>query len=141
MKHAKWLAVVVLLAFTGIAVAQKIGSATIVTDVPFEFVVGNRIVPAGQCTVQAATMDGSSLAIRNAGAKVSLFSPINTSEAKLASAHYAMVFTRYGDRYFLSGIKLKGSKVLYRLPESKGEAELRARNVSATEEALLAEVR
>jgi len=138
MKNAKWIAVMMLVAFVGMAAAQKIGNSTIVTKVPFDFVVADRVVPAGEYVVQAATMDGSSLGIRNAFARVSLLSPTSTTEGKLAAAHYAMVFTRYGDRYFLTGIKLQGSKIAYRLPESKAEKELRAQNMSATEEVLLA---
>jgi len=138
MKHAKLVTVVMLVALSVMAAAQRIGSTTIVTQVPFEFVVANKIVPAGEYVVQAATMDGTNLMIRNAVAKVGLFSPSSTTEGKLAASHYALVFTRYGDQYFLSGIKLQGSNISYRLPQSKAEVELRARNMSATEETLLA---
>jgi hypothetical protein len=138
MKYAKWVVAVAFLVLSGMAVAQKIGSLRIVTDVPFEFMVANKVVPAGQCVVQAATMDGQNLMIRNAGARVSLISSSNTTESKLRASHYALVFTRYGDRYFLSGIKLEGSKISYRLPESKAEAELRAQNAPATEQTLVA---
>jgi hypothetical protein len=138
MKQVKWVVAVAFMVLSGMAVAQKIGSLRIVTDVPFEFMVANKVVPAGQYVVQAATMDGHSLFIRNAGAKVGLVSPTNTSEAKLRSSHYALVFMRYGDRYFLSGIKLEGSNISYRLPESKAERELRAKNAPSTEETLVA---
>jgi hypothetical protein len=52
-----------------------------------------------------------------------------------------MVFHKYGDRYFLTSIKLKGSTVVYRLRESKAEAELRAQNVPASQKILLARLR
>jgi len=138
MKHAKWVVAVAFLVLSGMAVAQKIGSLRIVTDVPFEFMVANKVVPAGQYVVQAATMDGQNLFIRNAGAKVGLVSPTNTTEAKLRASHYALVFTRYGDRYFLSGVKLEGSNISYRLPASKAEMELRAQNAPSTEQTLVA---
>ena len=137
MKNAKWAVAIAFLMLSGMAVAQ-IGSSRIVTNVPFEFMVANKLVPAGQCIVQAATMDGQNLMISNAGAKVGLISSTSTSEEKSRAAHYALVFTRYGDRYFLSGIKLEGSKIRYRLPESKVERELRAKNVTSTEETLVA---
>jgi hypothetical protein len=141
MKHANWLVVVTLVALSGMAAAQLDSSTRVVAQVPFEFMVANKIVPAGECEVQAITMDGKTLVIRNAKAKVGLFSPSSQSESKQGASHYALVFKHYGDRYFLSGIELQGSKITYRLPESKVEAELRAQNVSATEETLRASLK
>jgi hypothetical protein len=138
MKQAKWIVVVTLVVLSGMASAQLNSTSRIVTQVPFEFVVANKIVPAGQCVVQIATMDGRTLTIRNARAEVNLLSTSSQTEARQPASHYALVFNQYGDRYFLSGIKLQGSKIAYRLPESKAEAELRAQNVSATEETVLA---
>ena len=141
MKQAKWVVAVTLVVLSGMAAAQLIGSSRIVTQVPFEFVVANKIVPAGECVVRAATMDGKILMIDNAEAKVGLFSGSSQTESKQRASHYALVFNRYGDRYFLSGIKLQGSKITYHLPQSKAEAELLAQNVSATEETLLASLK
>jgi hypothetical protein len=138
MKRANWLVVMTLVAFSGMAAAQLNSSSKIVAQMPFEFMVANNIVPAGECDVRVATMDGETLTIRNAGTKVSLFSFSSQTEDKQAAPDYALVFKKYGDRYFLSGIKLEGSKIGYRLPESKLEAELRAQNVSVTEEVVLA---
>src|SRR6202171_3965810 len=141
MKHANWLVVVALVVLSGMAAAQRIGSTRIVGQVPLDFMVANKIVPAGEYTVQAFTMDGNTLVIRNAEAKVGLVSPSSQSEGKQDASNYALVFKHYGDRYFLSGIKLEGSKITYCLPESKVEAELRAQNASATEETLLASLK
>lgn len=140
MKHAKWL-VVVLVVLAGMAVAQLNSGSRLVSQVPFEFVVANKIVPAGECVVQVATLDSNALMIRNADANVGLFSLASRTEGKQESARYVLVFKQYGDRYFLSGIKLQGSKITYHLPESRAEAELRAQNVSATEENLLASLK
>jgi hypothetical protein len=141
MKHANWLVVMTLVVLSGMAAAQLIGSSSVVAQVPFEFMVANKIVPAGEYVVQAFTMDGNTLVIRNAEAKVGLLSPSSQAEGKQDASHYALVFNHYGDRYFLSGIKLQGSKISYRLPESRVEAELRAQSVSATEETLRASLK
>jgi len=141
MKHANWLVVVTLALLSGMAAAQLNSSTRVVAQVPFEFMVANKIVPAGECEVQAITADGQTLVIRNAEAKVGLFSTSSQWESKQGASHYALVFKHYGDRYFLSGIRLQGSKITYRLPESKVEAELRAKNVSATEETLRASLK
>src|SRR5260370_14978151 len=121
--------------------AQLSGRSGVVAEVPFELMVANKSVPGGEYEVQAITTDGRTLVIRSAEAKVGLFSPSSQSESKQGASHYALVFKHYGDRYFLSGIKLQGSKIAYRLPESKVEAELRAQNVSATEETLRASLK
>ena len=141
MKHAKWLVVVTLVELSGMAAAQLIGSSKIVAQVPFEFMVANKTVPAGEYVVQAFTMDGNTLVIRNAEAKVGLVSTSSQSEGKQDASNYALVFKHYGDRYFLSGIRLQGSKITYRLPESKLEAELRAQTATAREETLLASLK
>jgi hypothetical protein len=141
MKQANWLVVVALVVLSGMAAAQLIGSSRIVAQVPFEFMVANKTVPAGEYVVQAFTMDGKTLVIRNAEAKVGLVSPSSQSEGKQDASNYSLVFKHYGDRYFLSAIKLQGSNITYRLPESKVEAELRAQSVSATEESLRASLK
>jgi hypothetical protein len=138
MKHVKLAVLMMLVALSGLATAQMIGSTRIATKVPFEFVASNKIVPAGEYLVQAATADRKTLMLSNVVAHLGVFLPALSTESKVDATHYALVFTRYGDQYFLSGIKLQGSKIGYRLPESKAEVELRAKNVPAAEETLLA---
>jgi len=138
MKSAKMMLALALTMSPILASAQLSSSDKIVTKVPFEFVVGNRTMPAGQCVVKAATADIKTVAIRNGDAKVSLLSSIVPVETAKTATAPALVFHRYGDRYFLLGMKIEGTKTMYRLPESKAEMELRARNVPASEEILLA---
>src|ERR1700687_5421719 len=113
MKQTKLLVIVTLVVWSSMAVAQLMSSAKIVTEVPFDFVVGNRTVPAGQYIVERATMDGRVLTIRNRRAEEALFSRVLRIEASQAASEYALVFTCYGDQHFLSGIRLEGSKVTY----------------------------
>ena len=141
MKHTNWLVVVTLVLLSGMAAAQLNSSTRVVAQVPFEFMVANKTVPAGEYFVEAFTMDGNTLVIRNTEAKVAVVSRSSQSEGKQDASNYALVFKHYGDRYFLSGIRLQGSKITYRLPESKVEVELRAQNVSATEETLRASLK
>jgi hypothetical protein len=138
MKHANWLVVVTLVVLSGMAAAQFHSNTRIVAQVPFEFVVADKVVPAGQYFVETATIDGDILMIRNPGSKVGLFSTSSRNEGKQGATRYALVFNRYGDRYFLAGVELAGSKIAYRVTKSKAEAELEAENVSATKETVLA---
>ena len=87
--------------------------------------------------MKAATADIKMVIIRNGEAKVNLFATILPIETGKPAGHYALVFHQYGDRYFLWGMKIEGTRVMYQLPESKAEMELRAQNVPATERSCL----
>lgn len=137
MKYARRMLALVLVALPILAAAQ-IGTTKIVGQVPFPFMVGNKHLPAGQCMVERAADNARTLVIRNVGAGVSLFTPATPNAAKKASGSYALVFHKYGDKAFLTGIKLAGDRTTYKIPESRAEAELRAQNATATEEILLA---
>ena len=125
MKKMAWILTFATV-LTGTLFAQSIGNTRIVTQVPFEFVVGTHVMPAGQVVVQSATQDGGMLVIRNSAAKRNMLSSTILDESKAPASGYALVFNRYGDQYFLSSIKLQDSNLVYRLQESKAEAELRA---------------
>jgi hypothetical protein len=141
MNRAKWMPTMMLMLLSGVAVAQLTSEQKLVTHVPFEFTVANKIVPAGDCVIQLASWNKATLMIRNVGAHVGLFASALPSETKNPARSYALVFNHYGNQYFLSGIKLEGTKAIYRLPESKAEAELRAQNMPRAEEVLLASLK
>lgn len=138
MKQASWILAVALLMLSGAAIAQTLGNSRLVTQVPFEFVIANKIMPAGEWSVQTANMDGRTLMIRNTDEGKSVFAGSNLDDTKEAASSYALVFKKYGDQYFLSAVRLEGSKTIYRLLESRAEAEIRAQNVPATEKILRA---
>jgi len=138
MKHIARIFALTFTLLPMLAAAQFNGPRQLVAQVPFQFRVGDKLVPAGKCTVESATDNSDAMMIRNVGARVSLVSSALPAESKTAAAQYAMVFHKYGDRYFLVGIRLKGLHNMYRLPESRGEAELRAQNLPATEEIVIA---
>lgn len=141
MKRTKWMLMMTSMLLSGLAVAQLQGDAKIVAQVPFEFMVANRFVPAGRCEIRSFAKNGGAQTIRLDGTRVALFARASLTETKKAADNYALVFKRYGNQYFLSGIKLPGSHVTYRLPESKAEAELRAQNLPGGEEVLLASLK
>jgi len=53
MKTAKWVLPVTLLLLSGLMAAQSLTGARIVAQVPFDFMVSNRVIPAGECTASA----------------------------------------------------------------------------------------
>jgi hypothetical protein len=141
MKSAKWMLPVTLMLLSGLMAAQSLTSSHIVAQVPFDFMVNNKIIPAGECTVQSADMEARLLTIRNIAAKKGLFAPSSDGEENKAADSTVLVFKQYGNLYFLSEIRLEGSKRTYKLPESRAEAELRAQNAPASEQTLLASLK
>ena len=141
MKNITRILILVVTILPLFAAAQLRQSQRIVTNVPFEFVVGSKTVPAGVWEVQPLADGGSTLAIRNRDAHLSSLANVSKDESRGASAYCALIFHRYGDRYFLAGVKIEGTAIRYRLPESKREAEMRAQNVAPKEEILLASLK
>ena len=136
MRYAKWISAMVLLAAPLLASAQM--SERIVTQVPFKFTVGTVEMPAGQYIVQFEDERGAALVtVGNPEAKRSAY-VLTIANLGKKSQHAAMVFHRYGDRYFLAELRIGDSGTVYTLQPTKLEKEFRAQNLAATEEILLA---
>jgi hypothetical protein len=141
MKYAKRMLALMLTMLPVLAVAQLQDTNEIVAQVPFKFMVGGKMLPAGECVIDRASPDGKTIAIRNWSASANLFSSVSPVESKNVNQRYALVFHQYGDRYFLTGLELRGSRTIYRLPETRAEAEMRAQNVPESEQTLTASLK
>ena len=125
----------VLLAAPLVAAAQ---SQRIGTQVPFKFTVGTVEMPAGEYIVRLADERGVALlTVGNPEGKRSVY-VLTVANLGEKSQHPAMVFHRYGERYFLAEVRIEDSRTVYRLQATKLEKEFRAQNLPATEEILLA---
>ena len=141
MKYAKWISALMILFVPLMAVAQLQPNERITTQVPFKFMIGDVVVPAGEVTLQLAESNGRALAISNPDVKLSFFSLALPSVANKAPTSSALGFRKYGDRYFLAKVKLGDSRTGYEFRPGKLENEMRAKNLVATEEVLLASAR
>ena len=138
MKNAKWMLPVTLLLLSGLMTAQSITNSKVVANVPFDFMVNNKIIPAGECVVKSA--DGNVLAISNFDARKAVLAASSHGNAA-KDDRTVMVFQRYGSQYFLSEIRIKGADLSYKLPQSRAEVELRAQNAPASQMTLLASLK
>ena len=138
MKHAKWISVLVLVTVAAVAAAAQMPTTQIRADVPFTFVVANHVIPLGECRIQRAGPWGNVLVIGSPGARVDVFATTSTQESKKVAKAYSLIFHRYGMRYYLAGIRLENSRMVYWLTTSSYEKELLAQNVPATEVILMA---
>lgn len=141
MKHLKWIATLMLLVVPLIATAQFSSNEKIAAQVPFKFTVGNRTVPGGEVTLKLTDQKGWVLAISNPDAKVSMYAFAEPTQAKKAATDSALIFRKYGNRYFLASAQIGGSRDVYELRPSPLENEMRAQNVPVTEEVLVASLR
>ena len=133
-KHAATLLILMLVALTGLGFAQ---TRTIKANVPFDFTVNGKTMPAGECRINIAD-DGQRVLLVGSGVEHAYVLPTPT-RSRDASNETTLLFRQYGDRYFLAEINLEGSTGGYELPKGKLEREL-ARNTSETAVTLLASI-
>ncbi len=121
-----------------LAAAQIQPGTKLVAQVPFDFMIGGKAVPAGALSVERAVPGSATLSMRNRDANVNIFCGAAQVESKTPAADNILVFNKYGHHYFLAQVKIEGSKTTYKLPQSPAEAEFRAQNSQAPQEVLLA---
>jgi hypothetical protein len=117
-------AIIILLVTVAFASALASVSAqtpghNITANIPFEFNVGDKTLPAGQYSVARINSDGTQLRISNREDGASrLTQTVQDNEPKEQSV---LVFNRYGDRYFLSQVWLTGERVGREMLKSRSE--------------------
>ncbi|HEU4388372.1 MAG TPA: hypothetical protein VFV34_11285 [Blastocatellia bacterium] len=91
-------------------------------NIPFEFSVGHKMLPAGEYRVWK-TSEGA-LAIRREDCRVSQVFIVNQAQTGATPTESKLIFNRYGDQYFLSQIWTAGNDYGYQLNKNKAEREL-----------------
>jgi hypothetical protein len=92
------IAVVIL----GMPVIYAGSEAIVSATIPFDFIVGNKTLPAGQYTVSALSQRG--LMVRSEDAKSAVIVLTTGLSAKSAKNQPRLEFNRYGSTYFLSKV-------------------------------------
>src|SRR6202008_5166201 len=97
------LAMIVILALASTVVAAKpaVAANRITVEIPFEFSVGYKTMPAGEYSVQEL-QNSNSVLIQSRDGKTSAVRLSNAIEASKLQSHARRVFHRYGARYFLA---------------------------------------
>lgn len=100
----------------------------VVADVPFEFSVGYKTMPAGGYVVEAVASAGNALLIQNDDAKSAALRRSEATVPMKDKKHARLVFHRYGERYFLaevwSGLEVSGRQLVKSQEERAIEQEL-----------------
>jgi hypothetical protein len=78
-------------------------SSSLVVQIPFDFQVAGRTLPAGRYVIERSTLfSAEGLSLRNTDKKQSAFVLTSTVQSNLRQSGSRLVFTRYKDQYFLS---------------------------------------
>lgn len=117
----------------GVAVATAVVTNAqanrIAADVPFEFIVGSKTLPAGSYVLAPATSNGAGVMIRTREGKSLAVRLTNSIQGKINKTNPRLVFRRYGQTYFLAEVwhgDLYGSELLKSSRERKLQREQEA---------------
>jgi hypothetical protein len=109
-----------LLLVAGSAIAQ---SSHVRANVPFNFTIGSKTLPAGTYDIAAISSDPNVLLVQAQGGS-SIIVPSNAAESLKGAEKSKLVFNRYRDQYFLTEIWVQGATRGRQLPKTSLEKEL-----------------
>jgi hypothetical protein len=130
MKSTKMIGIMMLVGLTALVVTPAIAESVERFEVPFEFVVADQVLPAGQYKAVVSPTLGR-LELRMVGGDIGAF--LTAIPVQLSSTAEAgkLIFHEYGDVRVLRGMSIRGGALGVELPPCKTEREL-ARLASGT---------
>ena len=121
MKRITAIALFTIASFVtaGIALAQD---RAVQATVPFDFTVGNKLLPSGTYTITSPS--SHIVEVKNFDRHIALLVIVNPNDNH--SGNGRLVFDKYGDQYFLHKILCQSAAINMDLPASKAEKRVRA---------------
>ena len=134
------IAMVVLVSSLAVAAkAQTNGRIALIANIPFQFNVGNKTLPAGEYTVQSIGDESSNVVLRmqSRDGKQSMMLQMSTVEGR-AKESAKLIFNRYGDHYFFAQAWVVGDNTGLQAPKTSAEraAERELAGIRAKTEAI-----
>jgi len=114
------LVAVAMLASTRVARAQD----QLMVNVPFDFVAGNKTMPAGEYAVKAIGPTNMLVLVARTDSTSSAFLPTHAAVSSQPQIESKLVFNRYGNRYFLAQVWTVGNSSGLQLIKSNREKEV-----------------
>jgi len=108
--------------FCGTPVAAAHGLSSIVVDVPFDFIVNGKTLPAGKYHVHRALVDADTvLYIHKVGSGEGTSFTTNAAIGLSTPNKTALIFHHYGSAHYLAEIWTGSNNIGHPLPVSKAE--------------------
>ena len=128
-------------AFLGLGLLMVVSSAQaqetrVKADIPFDFIVGNQVLSAGEYMVASEGATNQVIVIRSSDRKTAIMALTNSCSSAKPSDTTKLVFHRLAGRYFLSQVWAAGNSGGRQLPKSRFEVQL-AKNSNARDEVAL----
>jgi len=103
------------------AFAQEIN---VRVKVPFDFMLGDKLYPAGQYSVQNVIPDHQVLRLRNGTSRGAAFILYHSASSQVPAERTQLVFHRLGNTYFLYQVQVAGSALGREFQRSHKETEM-----------------
>ena len=101
------------------------GRARVTADIPFDFSVSNKSMPAGKYIVQKHQTMSHLLQVQGWDSNKSAYVTTNDAVKTKRSEKTILVFRRYGSEYFLAQMWTAGESAGIEVPVSKSERQAR----------------
>jgi len=125
MKNQAYTMIALLVLVGSMAVAaqaQTSGHTQLIANIPFQFNVGNKTLPAGEYSVRQVNPDSDHAVLQlrskdgSAGAMIQVDSVIGKAQESAE-----LTFRRYGNKYFFAQAWIDGDNTGRQAPRSKAE--------------------
>ena len=128
MKKQAYISLMILSLFVAMSVTSvnAQSQAKLVANIPFEFVAGEKTMPAGEYTIRPVSEFGlrTRLLIRSRDGKAVTTVMVNSVQLSEIQKESKLVFNRYGDQTFLSQVWTSQSEYIGEVIRSKAEDRL-----------------
>jgi hypothetical protein len=122
VKGTTMVVLLVTIALATAAISANAQSARkVAANVPFDFIVGDQTLNAGEYTLKSATAPENGLIIQTASGKSEAMRLTFPIEPSKSNRNAKLVFHRYGQRYFLAEVWTGSGNVGRHLLKSRGE--------------------
>jgi len=115
------LSIVAAIGFMFVVSAASAYAQTITVNVPFEFKVGEKTLPAGTYRVKKHSNNATTIVVSKSDLKETGISLSQNMYTNGNPEKSKLVFHRYGNQSFLSEIVIQGRQIGYELSTSKSE--------------------
>ncbi|HEX5734743.1 MAG TPA: hypothetical protein VF131_18065 [Blastocatellia bacterium] len=118
-------AISVLLLAASVIPANAQAARLIGANIPFNFVVKDKVLPAGDYILEPIQVGASqALKIQSADGHITAIVPVRSVGTKAIGDDSKLVFNRFGDQYFLSQVFGLEGRASYALHKSSAEERL-----------------